>query len=164
MEIGSICDVVLVYEENVKKGKWRVGRMESLVTGRHQEVRGASVKVNTGETGRTVYLNRPLQKLYPIELGESERKDNKVENEVNGYDNQKGKKKMNEKGRMEMNEKDGEKGKMESCVLVIDLGEQLRWVHNGETDLSGCLTKNHAERFRLKIRFALYFYHELLLF
>jgi hypothetical protein len=27
--------------------------------------------------------------------------------------------------------------------------------------LSGCLTKNHAERFRLKIRFPLYFYHEL---
>jgi hypothetical protein len=57
-----------------------------------------------------------LQKLYPIELGESERKDNEVENEVNGYDNQKGKKKMNEKGKMEMNEKDGEKGKVESCV------------------------------------------------
>ena len=30
-----------------------------------------------------------------------------------------------------------------------------------EEVLSGCLTKNHAERFRLKIRFALYFYHEL---
>jgi hypothetical protein len=30
--------------------------------------------------------------------------------------------------------------------------------------LSGCLTKNHAERFRLKITFALYFYHELPLF
>ena len=27
--------------------------------------------------------------------------------------------------------------------------------------LSGCLTKNHAERFKLKIRFPLYFYHEL---
>ena len=35
---------------------------------------------------------------------------------MNGYDNQKGKKKMNEKGKMEMNEKDGEKGKVESCV------------------------------------------------
>ena len=30
--------------------------------------------------------------------------------------------------------------------------------------LSGCLTKNHAVRFTLKIRFALYLYHELLLF
>jgi hypothetical protein len=82
-----------VYEENVKRGKWRVGRIESLVTCRDQEFRGARVKVNTRETGRTVYLNRPLQKLYLIELGESERKDNKVENEVNGYDNHKGNKK-----------------------------------------------------------------------
>jgi hypothetical protein len=70
----GIRDVVLVYEENVKRGKWRVGRIESLVTGRDQEVRGARVKVNTRGTGRTMYLNRPLQKLYPIELGESERK------------------------------------------------------------------------------------------
>ena len=103
-----------MYQENVKRDKWRVGRIESLVTGRDQEVGGARVKVTTRETGMTVYLKRPLQKLYPIELGESERKDNRVENEVNGYDNQNGKKKMNEKGKMEMNEKDGEKGKVET--------------------------------------------------
>ena len=30
--------------------------------------------------------------------------------------------------------------------------------------LSGCLTKNHAVRFTLKIRFAFYLYHELPLF
>jgi hypothetical protein len=35
------------YEENVKRGKWRVERIESLVTGRDQEVRGERVKVNT---------------------------------------------------------------------------------------------------------------------
>jgi hypothetical protein len=81
-----------------------------------------------------VYLNRPLQKLYPIELGESERKDNKVENEVNGYDNQKGKKKMNEKGRMEINEKE-RRVRWKHVSVVIDLGEQLRWMHDGETDL-----------------------------
>jgi hypothetical protein len=133
----SIGDVVLVYEENVKRGKWRVGRIESLVTGRDQEVRGERVKVNTRETGRTVYLNIPLEKLYPIELGESERKDNKVENEVNGYENQKGKKKMNKKGKMEMNEKDGEKGKVENCVQHV-----LRWMHDGETDL--CLSHDSS--------------------
>ena len=33
---------------------------------------------------------------------------------MDGYDNQKGKTKMNEKGKTEMN--DGEKGKVESCV------------------------------------------------
>jgi hypothetical protein len=60
-----------------------------------------------------------------------------------GYDNQKGKKKMNEKGRMEMKEKDGEKGKVESCVRsIIDLSEQLRWMHDGETDL--CLSHDSS--------------------
>jgi hypothetical protein len=56
----SIGDVVLVYEENVKRSKRRVGRIESLVTGRDQEVRGEQVKVNTREIGRTVYLNIQL--------------------------------------------------------------------------------------------------------
>ena len=35
------------------------------------------------------------------------------------------------------------------------------WFSSVNQCLSGCLTKNHAERFRLKIRFPLYFYHEL---
>ena len=34
------------------------------------------------------------------------------------------------------------------------------WFSSVNQCLSGCLTKNHAERFRLKIRFPLYFYHE----
>jgi hypothetical protein len=55
--------------------------------------------------GNPVYLNRPVQKLYPVELNKNgssteERKDNKVENEVDGYDNQKGKTKISEKGKM----------------------------------------------------------------
>jgi hypothetical protein len=42
------------------------------------------------------------------------------------------------------------------------LAHQLQRLWNTDfKDLSGCLTKNHAERFWLKIRFPLYFYHEL---
>lgn len=70
--------------------------------------------------GKPVYLKRPVQKLYPVELEENgssteERKENNVKRKVNGYDNQKGKTKTNEKGKMKINEKDGEKGKVESC-------------------------------------------------
>jgi hypothetical protein len=48
---------------------------------------------------------------------------------------------------------------------AISGGRKRREIYNGIREvsgyLSGCLTKNHAERFRLKIRFPFYFYHEL---
>jgi hypothetical protein len=49
-------------------------------------------------------------------------------------------------------------------VLVSELHQLLEDISTYKRDiedLSGCLTKNHAERFKLKIRFPLYFYHEL---
>jgi hypothetical protein len=52
-------------------------------------------------------------------------------------------------------------------ALHIYLPEKTVTIHQNDRPwmtkelLSGCLTKNHAERFRLKIRYALYFYHEL---
>ena len=112
-------DVVLVFDENLKRGFWKLGRIESLIVGKDEVVRGAKVRVMT--KGNPVYLNRPVQKLYPVELNENgnsteERKDNKVEKEVDGYDNQKGRTEINEKGKKKMNEKDGEKGKVESRV------------------------------------------------
>jgi hypothetical protein len=57
--------------------------IESLIVGRDEVVRGANVRVMT--KGNPVYLNSPVQKLYPVQLNENgsiteERKDNKVEN------------------------------------------------------------------------------------
>jgi hypothetical protein len=64
-------DVVLVFDENLKRGFWKLGRIESLIVGTDEVVRGAKVRVMT--TGNPVYLNGPVQKLYPVELNENGR-------------------------------------------------------------------------------------------
>ena len=76
-------DVVTVYGEGEKRGNWKVAIVEELIVGRDKEVRGAKVKV-TGK-GKPVYLKRPIQKLYPLEVqaqpgGNGEERDTHVAN------------------------------------------------------------------------------------
>ena len=59
-------DVVIVHEDGVKRGDWKMGVVDGLIRGRDNEVRGAHVRVTTN--GRVVNLTRPVQKLYPIEV------------------------------------------------------------------------------------------------
>ena len=72
------------YEEfGKKRGNWKVAIVEELIVGRDKEVRGAKVKV-TGK-GKPVYLKRPIQKLYPLEVqaqpgGNGEERDTHVAN------------------------------------------------------------------------------------
>ena len=42
---AKVGDVVLVFDENVKRGCWNVGRIEGLVLGKDNVVRGVKVKV-----------------------------------------------------------------------------------------------------------------------
>jgi len=63
----SIGDVVIVHDENQPRGKWRIGKVESLVTGSDGCVRGAVVRVKS-KRGRTSTLRRPVQRLYPLEV------------------------------------------------------------------------------------------------
>ena len=65
--IVQIRDVVIVVEEGVLGGKWILGKVEELITGKDREIRGAKVKVLT-KKGKPMYLNRPVQKLYPLEV------------------------------------------------------------------------------------------------
>ena len=61
-------DVVVVHEDNKKRQLWRLGRVIELLKGRDLVVRGAKIKV--AEKGkRPTYIERPLQKLFPLELG-----------------------------------------------------------------------------------------------
>ena len=51
-------DVVVVYEEDRKRGEWKMGVVENLVTGRDGVVRGAKVSVITKE--KPTHLSRPV--------------------------------------------------------------------------------------------------------
>ena len=62
----SVGHVVIVYKENVKRGFWKIEKVEEVIRGRDGVVRGAKVRVIT--KGKPVVINRPVQKLYPLEV------------------------------------------------------------------------------------------------
>ncbi|XP_022792234.1 uncharacterized protein LOC111331393 [Stylophora pistillata] len=65
--VVSIGDVVSVHDEDQPRGKWRIGKVEALVTGSEGRVGGAVVRVKT-KAGRLTKLRRPVQRLYPLEV------------------------------------------------------------------------------------------------
>ena len=63
----DVGDVVLIEEEGAKRKKWKLGRINKLVTGKDGVIRGAEVKTTT-EKGAIGMVSRPIQKLYPLEV------------------------------------------------------------------------------------------------
>ena len=55
-----------MYKEERKRGEWKMGVVERLVTGRDNIVRGATVRVVM--RGKPIHLSRPVQKLCPLEF------------------------------------------------------------------------------------------------
>ena len=64
--------VVTVYDEGQPRGLWRVGRIEGVIQGPDGKIRSAQVHVQS-KTGRATVLKRPVQHLYPLEIGCQER-------------------------------------------------------------------------------------------
>ncbi|XP_004210364.1 uncharacterized protein LOC105849713 [Hydra vulgaris] len=64
IELGEI----VVIHSDIKRYKWRLGKVVSLITGSDDIVRSAIVKVLTGKTNKQNYIKRPIEKLYPIEV------------------------------------------------------------------------------------------------
>ena len=67
---NTICkgDIVIVQDEsNVKRNTWKIAIVEELVKGKDGETRGAKVR-KASRKGKPEILNRPLQKLYPLEI------------------------------------------------------------------------------------------------
>ena len=60
--------IVLLQEENVKRGQWKVAVVDDVIYGKDGEPRGAVVRKSPGKRGRLELLHRPLQKLYPLEI------------------------------------------------------------------------------------------------
>ena len=60
-------DLVLVHEDSRPRGIWKIAKVESLIRGTDEEVRGAVVKLHSTDN-RSTLLRRPLQLLYPLEV------------------------------------------------------------------------------------------------
>ncbi len=63
----SVGDVVVVHSDNMPRGFWRLARVESTIVGRDGHTRGAVLRLST-KGGRTTMLQRPIQRLYPLEI------------------------------------------------------------------------------------------------
>ena len=62
-------DIVTVMEEGkTNRGTWKLGRVVKLLPGADGEVRAATVKLGGQKQRKGVYLNRPVQKLFPVEV------------------------------------------------------------------------------------------------
>ena len=63
-------DVVIVHDEQEKRGFWKMGLVLKLIPGRDEEVRGAVIRLYSGV--KCKLLRRPVQCLYPLETSNSD--------------------------------------------------------------------------------------------
>ena len=56
-----------MHDENLPQSQWRLGRVEKLIRGDWDIVRGVVVKV-VDKKGKPSRLNRPVSKLFPLEV------------------------------------------------------------------------------------------------
>ena len=66
-EVINVRDIVLVHDEAKPRGFWRLGCVTDLVVGRDGQTRGAVLKVASSGSQATT-LQRPLRRLYPLEI------------------------------------------------------------------------------------------------
>ena len=64
-------NITTVLNENQKRNKWRLGKIEKLIAGKESITRRAEVKVEEHNEKPTVMM-RPLQKLFPLEMNEND--------------------------------------------------------------------------------------------
>ena len=69
----AIGDVVIIHDD-VQQGLWKLGLIESKITGKDGQTRGAVVRVRSGQ-GTSAFYRRPLQRLYPLEVRQEELSD-----------------------------------------------------------------------------------------
>jgi hypothetical protein len=59
-------DIVCVYEEKTPRNLWRLGKIEKLFKGNDGQARAVALRIwNKGK--ETITLQRPVQKVYPVE-------------------------------------------------------------------------------------------------
>ena len=66
----SVGDVVVVHEEDLPRGFWKLGHIQDLIIGKDGKPRGAAVGI-ASQNRQFTSLNRLLQLLYPLKLHQS---------------------------------------------------------------------------------------------
>ena len=65
----AIGDVVII-EDSLPRGFWKLAVVTELLIGRDEEVRAATVRTHAKDR-KVIFLKRPVQRLYPLEVRDS---------------------------------------------------------------------------------------------
>ena len=63
----NVGDVVSIFEVVLKRRHWKVGKVLRIIRGKDDVIRGAVAQIFNEKNGKET-INRPLQKLYPLEI------------------------------------------------------------------------------------------------
>ena len=61
-------EVVLIYEESLPRSRWRMGVVDKLYIGKDNFVRGCKLRTLSPKRKKVVFISRPIEKLYPLEI------------------------------------------------------------------------------------------------
>ena len=78
----KVNDIVIIYEENIPRQFWKLGRIVEIYKSNDGREHGAKVKV--GKTNQLI--DRPLNKLFPLELNSNNDNNTNDSNNVNNSD------------------------------------------------------------------------------
>lgn len=67
-------DVVIVHDESLPRGLWKLGQIQEVILGANGLFRCAVIQVATRDKQHTL-LKRPVQLLYPLEISQPEHPD-----------------------------------------------------------------------------------------
>ena len=79
-------EVVCIQEDNVKRQRWRIGRVEEVIQGRDGVARAAIFKVST--EGRISRISRPLPLLYSLEVKDHGAPQEEIQEDQHGKEQQ----------------------------------------------------------------------------
>ncbi len=68
-QLIAVGDIVTVFEDKIPRQRWRIGRVEKLLTSNDGETRVAAVRVCQGGE-KTITIRRPVKRFYPVEIAE----------------------------------------------------------------------------------------------
>ena len=68
--IPLINDIFIVFEEKPPRNKWKLGRAVELIKGHNKKPRGVTMILGKTKT----VISRPVNKVYPLELVEENKK------------------------------------------------------------------------------------------